>query len=299
VFKLIWNNNSAAKERAAAPDPAPDAGQLRMLLEHFPIGRKIRYFPEFQRDIVFQTIIIAYGVNDQLVYSREAVRRNADGQPAAFLLGERKAPLKVEQVRKLQIMVPDTSDMERSLDYIRRASLGRNGQFVRGNTITLIADTCQQGIPSLDTQVDSRIKLKDGPYLDNQMVLLRPEFDTLRIADQRQKARVQSDLPVNLYLKEDAPPVACILGDFSDVSMRLATRPGQPGLPAMRSNDKVVVVINLGGPARNYRIRGAVFRASMDACVIKMRQIYKDGDFVPIRTMDVLEIKTELLNLNG
>ncbi len=299
MFKLIWNNNSAAKERAAAPDPAPDAGQLRMLLEHFPIGRKIRYFPEFQRDIVFQTIIIAYGVNDQLVYSREAVRRNADGQPAAFLLGERKAPLKVEQVRKLQIMVPDTSDMERSLDYIRRASLGRNGQFVRGNTITLIADTCQQGIPSLDTQVDSRIKLKDGPYLDNQMVLLRPEFDTLRIADQRQKARVQSDLPVNLYLKEDAPPVACILGDFSDVSMRLATRPGQPGLPAMRSNDKVVVVINLGGPARNYRIRGAVFRASMDACVIKMRQIYKDGDFVPIRTMDVLEIKTELLNLNG
>lgn len=300
MFKLIWSNNRAERNRAAAePEPAPDAKQLRMLAEHFPIGRKIRYFPEFQRDIVFQTIIIAYGVNDHLVYSREAIRRDADGLPTAFMVDDRKTPLKLEQVRKFQLMVPDTTDMERSLDYIRRASLGRNGQFVRGNTITLIAETCHRGIPSLDTQVDSRIKLKDGPYLDNQMVLLRPDFDTLRIADQRQKARVRSDLPVNLYVKEDAPPVACILGDFSDVSMRLATRPGQPGLPALRVNDKVTVVLNLGDATRTYRIRGVVFRAAADGCVVKLRQLYKDGDFSPIKTMDVLEIKTELLNLNS
>jgi hypothetical protein len=44
-------------------------------------------------------------------------------------------------------MVPDTTDMERSLDYVRRASLGRNGQFVRGNAITLISDTCQPRHP--------------------------------------------------------------------------------------------------------------------------------------------------------
>jgi hypothetical protein len=33
--------------------------------------------------------------------------------------------------------------------------------------------------------------------------------------------------------------------------------------------------------------------------VIKLKQLYKDGDFSPIKTMDILEIKTGLLNLKG
>jgi len=300
MFKLIWNNNNrSAKDRQEAEAPgsvAPDHEQLRMLAEHFAVGRKIRYFPEYQRDIVFQTIILAYRVNDHFIYSRDAIRKDGDGAPSAFVVEGLKAPLRIEQVRKLQLMVPDTSDMERSLDYVRRASLGRNGQFVRGNAITLIAETCNRGIPSLDTQVDSRIKMKDGPYLDNQMVLLRPDFDTLRIADQRQKARVQSNVPVNLYLTDDQPPVHCVLADFSDVSLRLKPAPGHQALPAIKANDKVVVVLNLGDALSSYRLKGTVFRAAPDACVIRMKQLYKDGEFYPIKTMDVLEIKTGLLN---
>jgi hypothetical protein len=107
---------------------------------------------------------------------------------------------------------------------------------------------------------------------------------------------VQSHVPVNLYLKEDAPPVGCILGDFSDVSLRLTVAPGQ-AMPPMKLNDKVVVVINLGDAASTYRIKGSVFRAAADACVIRLKQLYKDGDFSAIKTMDVLEIKTGLLNL--
>lgn len=299
MFKLIWNNNRAVQDKQAADAHAsfaPDREQLRLLAEHFAIGRKIRYFPEYQRDIVFQTIILAYRVNDRFIYSRDALRKDAEGAPAEFAVEGLKAPLRIEQLKKLQLMVPDTSDMERSLDYVRRASLGRNGQFVRGNAITLIAETCNQGIPSLDTQVDSRIKMKDGPYLDNQMVLLRPDFDTLRIADQRQKARVSSNVPVNLYLADEQPPVHCVLADFSDVSLRLKPAPGHPALPALRTGDKVVVVLDLGDAISTYRLKGTVFRAAPDACVIRMKQLYKDGEFYAIKTMDVLEIKTGLLN---
>lgn len=296
MFKLLWNNPSPPKGREKEADVALDGDRMKMLAEHFPIGKKVRYYPEYQRDIVFQTIIIAYRVNDHYVYSREAIQKDGDGMPLAFLVGEKKARLPLDGVRRLQLMVPDTTDMERSLDYARRATLGRNGQFVRGNTITLIAETCRNGIPSVDTQVDNRLHMKEGPYTDNHMILLRPDLDTLQIADQRQKARVQSRIPVNLYLKDDAPPVACILGDFSDVSLRLTAPPGQT-MPAMRLNDKVAVVINLGDAASTYRIKGVVFRVSADSCVIKLRQLYKDGDFSPIKTMDVLEIKTGLLNL--
>lgn len=296
MFKLLWNNPSPPKGRDEDADVALDGEMMKMLGEHFPIGKKVRYYPEFQRDIVFHTIIIAWRVNDHYVYSREAIQKDADGTPVAFLVGEKKARLPLDKVRRLQLMVPDTTDMERSLDYARRATLGRNGQFVRGNTITLIADTCRNGIPSVDTLVDSRLRMKDGPYSDNQMILLRPDLDTLQIADQRQKARVQSRIPVSLYLKEDAPPVGCILGDFSDVSLRLKAAPGQ-AMPPLKVNDKVVVVIDLGDAASTYRVKGSVFRAAADTCVIKLKQLYKDGDFSPIKTMDVLEIKTGLLNL--
>lgn len=296
MFKLLWNNSRPSKDHEEETDMEIGGDSMKMLGEHFPIGKKVRYSPEFQRDIVFQTIIIAYRVNDHYVYSREAILMDDDGMPEAFLVGERKSRLALEKVRRLQLMVPDTTDMERSLDYVRRANLGRNGQFVRGNTITLIADTCKRGIPSVDTLVDSRLKLKDGPYSDNQMILLRPDLDTLKIADQRQKARVQSHIPVNLYLKEDAPPIGCILGDFSDVSLRLKAAPGQ-AMPALKINDKVIVVINLGDAASTYRVKGTVFRATADACVIRLKQLYKDGDFSAIKTIDVLEIKTGLLNL--
>lgn len=296
MFKLLWSNPRPPKGGEAAREEAPDGERLKMLGEHFPIGKKVRYFPEYQRDIVFQTIVIAWRVNGHDIYSREAIQKDAGGAPAAFLVGEKKVRLPLDKIARLQLMVPDTTDMERSLDYVRRANLGRNGQFVRGNTITLIAEPCRNGIPGVDTQVVSRLRMKDGPYTDNQMVLLQPDFDTLAIADQRLKARVRSQVPAGLYLREDAPPVACILGDFSDVSLRLKAAPGQT-LPAMKPNDKVVVVIDLGGPASTYRIRGVAFRAAADACVIKLKQLYKDGDFSPIKTMDVLEIKTGLLNL--
>ena len=296
MFKL-WSNPRPPGGREEDKDQAIDGERLKMLAEHFSIGRKIRYFPEFQRDIVFHTIIIAWRVNDHYVYAREAIEKDDEGTPTGFLVGEKKTRLPLGKVKRLQLMVPDTTDMERSLDYVRRASLGRNGQFVRGNAITLISDTCQRGIPSVDTQVVSRIRMKDGPYADNQMVLIRPELDTLTIADQRQKARVASHVPVSLYLKDDAPPVGCILGDFSDVSLRLLVASDQKALPPMKVNDKVVVILNLGDAASIYRIRGSVFRTAADSCVIRLKQFYKDGDFSPIKTMDVLEIKTGLLNL--
>ena len=42
-----------------------------------------------------------------------------------------------------------------------------------------------------------------------------------------------------------------------------------------------------------------MFRCAPEGCVINFRQIYKDGGYATIRTMDILEIKTGLLNLLG
>ena len=66
---------------------SPTAFQLariRTLLEFFPIGKKLRYYPEFKQDIVFDTLILAYCVNGNYVYSSDAIDRDAEGNPTVF-----------------------------------------------------------------------------------------------------------------------------------------------------------------------------------------------------------------------
>ena len=103
-------------------------------------------------------------------------------------------------------------------------------------------------------------------------------------------------MPVDLYLQEDAPPFRCILADFSEHSARLSTTAPDNPMPPMAPNDAVTIVFNLGNPSRTYMIQGAVFRRADDNSVIRLERLYKEGDFVNFKLMDMVEIKTGLLN---
>ena len=52
---------------------------IKTLIEFFPIGKKLRYYPEFHTDIVLDTIIVAYCVNGHFVYSLDAIEFDAEG----------------------------------------------------------------------------------------------------------------------------------------------------------------------------------------------------------------------------
>ena len=88
MFKLLWSNPSPPKGREEAGQAVPDGDRLKMLAEHFPIGRKVRYFPEYQRDIVFHTIVIAWRVNDQDIYAREAILEHLEDLEDTYLAEE-------------------------------------------------------------------------------------------------------------------------------------------------------------------------------------------------------------------
>jgi hypothetical protein len=297
MLKALWNSLTGTAENSDSNAVARiDRERLRMLIEHFPIGRKLRYYPEYQRDIVFNTLVVAYCINGEYVYARDAVEADAAGEPTAFLVGESRTRVPLENVSRFSLVVPDTSDMERTLDYIRRANIGRHGQFSRGNAITLLADAGQRGIPAVDTQVEKRIRMPGGPYADIGLIQLEPEFRTLTITDQRHRQRLQTDVPVDLFVSEDAPPVRCILNDFSEQSARLVVSEPGHSMPPMAPEDGVTVAFSLGDPPKTFMIRGVVFRRNDDSCVIKLQRLYQDGEFVNFRLFDMLEIKTGLLN---
>jgi len=298
MFKKLWNSFNSPTTGNTVDATIFDRAKLKMLNEHFHIGKKLRYYPEYQREIVFNTVIIAYCVNSQFLYSRDDVLLDAEGFPTGFQVSGTSV-LALENVQKFQLLVPDTSDMEKTLSYATRAELGRAGQFRQGNAITLVVETEKRSIPTLDTTVDRRHIMKAGPYEGSSTVLVTPDFDSLVLADKRRKQRVETALRADLYLAPDAAPFPCVLRDFSERSLRLRVSGASQAMPAMAATDQVVIEFKLGDATPVCRFRGRVFRRTDDFCVIDIEHLYKSGDFENVKSMDIIEIKTGLLNLRS
>jgi hypothetical protein len=298
MFKTLWNSLSSPKSAESKVESAFDRDKLKMLVEHFPIGKKLRYYPEYQREIVFDTIIIAYRVNEQFIYSRDDVLLDSESFPTGFKIGNKRI-LGVEQLERFQLLLPDTTSAELTLTYVTRAELGRGGQFRIGNAVTLFVETDDRGIPTVDTMVDRRQVMNNGPFADSSTILVTPEFDSLMVADKRRKQRVEAAIGADLYIAVGGAPFNCVLGDFSEHSLRL--RAGDYGLPmpAMEVGAAVDVEFVLGEPGTICRLRGKVFRRTDQFCVIDIEQVYKFGDFEKIQAMDVMEITTTLLNMHS
>ncbi|MCZ7655141.1 MAG: hypothetical protein M5R42_14045 [Rhodocyclaceae bacterium] len=222
-------------------------------------------------------------MNDHFIYSREAVEKDGEGMPTAFIVGEKKTRLPLAKVRRLQLMVPDTTDMERSAG-LRAPGRTRPQRPVRARQCHhldlghLPPRHSQRGHPGRYPPAHEGRALRGQP--DGPVAAGTRDPDDCRPAAEGTRAQPRS---VSLYLKDDAPPVGCILGDFSDVSLRLLASPGQQALPPMKANDKVVVILNLGDAASIYRIRGSVLRTAADACVIKLKQLSRTATSRPSR----------------
>ena len=296
MFKTLWNSLSSQKSGESVAAPAFDRNKLKMLAEYFPIGTKLRYYPEYQREIVFDTIIIAYRVNDHFIYSRDAIVFDGEGFPTGFRIAGKKV-LPVAALEKFQILLPDTTSAEKTLSYVTRAELGRGGQFRVGNAVTLFVETDDRGIPTVDTMVDRRQIMNTGPFADSATILVTPEVDSLILADKRRKQRVEAAILADLYLAVEGAPFQCVLGDFSERSLRLRVGDVRWPMPPMAPEHTVVVEFVLGDAGTICRLRGRVFRRTDDFCVIDIDQVYKFGEFEKIQTMDVMEITTTLLNM--
>lgn len=298
MFKSLWKKLGASDEEDRPPSSAYDADELRLLCDHFQIGRPVSYFPEFMREVVFPTIIIAYRVNGQYIYTADDVERDEHGDLSAFRIGP-KTRVRLSDLKSFQILLPDTSDLEKKLDYFTRAELGRAGQFRTGNTITLQAQTQDRGIPTVDTTVDRRETLASGPYADTHTVLVTPQLNSLEIADKRRKSRVAALVAADLHQGVDAEPVRCTLCDFSEQSLRLIPRGKTTELPPMAEGAHVEVEFQTSIDDPVFRLSGQVLRADHEHAVISVIHRVSDSGMEKLTPLDVVRIKTGLLNSGG
>ena len=270
--------------------------RVKTLIEFFPIGKKLRYYPEFKKDIVFDTFVIAYGVNGNFVYSGEAIVRDSKGYPTGFRTGENEKLIPASGLKLFQLLVPDTSDLEMKLDYQRRALIGRGRQFNKGNYISLISNAGAKGVSTVDTEVAAKLLPPAGPYAHTNMILLTPDLNTLSVTDQRRKARAKTCAPVTVSLLEGEFSGSCTVVDISEGAVRIRVRDHEQPMPTMRQGEDIILDIDLGETERHYTLKGSAIRRSTEICVVQLEWLLKDGKFGSLGPLDLLRLKAGLLN---
>ncbi|MDR2452903.1 MAG: PilZ domain-containing protein [Candidatus Accumulibacter sp.] len=271
-----------------------DLDRIGTLIEFFPIGRKLRYFPEFHQDIVLDTLVVAYCVNGHFLYSMESIEMDRSGLPSLFRADDGRFRLPAAGLRNFQLLVPDTSYLEKKLDYTRRARIGHNGQFAVGNSISLISNAGMKGVSTIDTEVARQVLLPDGPYAHSNMILLTPDFATLSVTDQRRKPRARTNVPVTVILSTNEA-LSGTLVDISEAKVRLRLEERGP-MPSIRRDDDLRIEFHLGESERRYSLQGSVLRGSAGTCVVALAGQIVSGQIVPFSDLDLLELKAGLLN---
>jgi hypothetical protein len=283
-----------------AGEAATDLVQLALVFRHFPIGARLTYFPEYRREFQFATLILGYRINDHAVYAQDCVELDNQDVPCGLRVGARTI-VPLAKLEKVRLLLPDTTSHQGKLDYLTRAELGRDGQFRKGTTITLQARGLGRGVPTLDTHVERKETLADGPFAGHSTVIVEPDLESIKVVDKRRKPRLAAAVAATLLLGE-LPRVAateCRLVDFSDDTLRLLAAVGD--LPVLKVGGTAAVQFAAGPSGEIYRVRGKVLRRSEPSVVIQFAELYvpATGAYRRIDTIDVLEIKTGLLNSRG
>ncbi len=290
--------SSADKEpsSALAAPTRLELERIKTLIEFFPIGKKLRYYPEFKQEIVFDTLVVAYCVNGEFIYSGDAIEHDAEGFPTAFRCGESNKRTPVSALKVFQLLVPDTSDLEMKLDYQRRALIGRGKQFNKGNYISLISNAGGRGVSTVDTEVAKKVVLPDGPYAQSTMILLTPELRTLAVTDQRKKSRTKVSAPVIVSMPSGGFQVPCTIIDISDRGVRIRIRDRGTSLPLLQRGDEVFIDVHLGEAEKHYSIKGSIIRGGAETCVVQLDGQLRDGRYSNFSPLDLLELKAGLIS---
>ena len=67
-------------------------------------------------------------------------------------------------------------------------------------------------------------------------------------------------------------------------------------MPAMQAGEIVFIETELGAAERRYLIKGSVIRRSTETCVIHLEGQFNEGRFSNFSPLDLLELKSGLLN---
>jgi len=276
-----------------------DGRTIFRLMRHFPVGAKLQYYPEYQKNIVLDSVVIAYAINDSFVYSTAGLTCDESTGVLEFSDQDRKRVIK--KITSFRIVLPVFSQSEAKLDYIRREELLKVGGLVKGNVITLMAEQSGGQVPVLETIVEKRTMLTEGFYANQTVALLEVDAATLMLSDQRAHLRLKTNIPATIQIarRGEYTLLNCSMIDFSDRSLRLQMDAEYAEEAMPREGGKLIVSFNLPGQSEYVSLVSEVFRIEGDAIVVMLTGFVKNGQSVELGQIEMLKIKANLLQHSG
>lgn len=290
--------NKMSKKRATATGEKPqrasafDNEGLARLIPYFPIGHKLLYYPEYKQELTLSTTIIAYAINNELVYSNSDISwKQEGGKTQVYLNGNL-----LDKISSFCFIMPMASRGEGELDYGRKESLGKDGGFIKGNNITLKVEQREGRLPMLDATVRKQMLLKEGHYVGHQVAILDVDPTKFRLIEQRSHVRLKTAVPGQLQGKSHHIPLSCTMVDFSDRAARIIYHEeAENALPTYREGSQVTLSFDLPESTEARVIRGKVIRQHEDMVVMTLDNIMREKAFEKVDSFDIMEIKANLL----
>lgn len=284
-----------AARRSAESEPALDPERLVELMRCFPIGSKFRYYPEYHKEITFESIIIAYGINSHLVYTQRDVRVDTGRGAPVFVLEDGRNDRPIGQIHHFTLLIPDVSVGD-ARDYRRQSDTPRGGRFRRGDILTLMSIFSEKGIPHVNTTVRKRILMREGYYANHAVIQLEVLLDTLNHIDQRQQRRVKTSIPASMQFSEDSPHYPCTLVDFTETALRVRLdESGESGAVPLIERRNMIVSLDLPAQSRRFVLTGKVLRRDTGHFVIALNGKIRDGQVRDFELIDAFDLKATLL----
>lgn len=291
---MLGAGRSARK--VAETESVLDSTRLVELMRCFPIGSKFRYYPEFHKEITFESIIIAYSLNHQLIYTQRDIRVDLerDNTPM-FVLEQDWRGRAISRVHQFSFLIPDVSVGD-ARDYRRQADKPHNARFRRGDILTLMSLYSEKGVPHLNVMVRKRMQMREGYYANHVVTQLDVLLDTLNHIDQRQQRRVKTSIPASVQFSEESPHYPCTLVDFTETALRIRLdTSGGTGVVPLIERRNMIVTIDLPAQARRFVLTGRVLRRDAGHFVIALGGKLKDGHVRDFELIDAFDLKATLL----
>lgn len=275
------------------------------ILQHFKISDRLKYFPEYRKDIIIDSLVVAYALNDYLVYSNKDLQYFEENGQKKIRVIQHGNKTVIDRVSSFQLLVPYIERKE--IDFKKNNHLDNSTtemqekiarDFIPGNSITLFIRTLNvHGIPHLDTTVRKRVVLDDGIYATKPLVMLDPVLESFECIDFRRSNRINTNIPCLISLGKNQENHKCLIQDFSERFIRIELpEKSNKALKSMQKETKVFLKVLMDQNDSDLIFKGVIFRIRKNFIVISLENIMKSGRFQPIDQLDEIYIKSTMLS---
>lgn len=292
-MKLLRSHHSDDNSKTHATPGWLSQESLQELMDLFPIGQSIQHFPEYHNEEIENTVILAYCINKEFIYSMADIQLDDE---QLIIEGDVNKPITLSDIDNFYLIVPFVEHSQ--LDYVRNKSHLVDtpiNNYSLGNSITLLSTSTELRCePQLDTTVVRQMVLKGGIYANNKVVALEPIIDGLEHVDRRVFQRVETDIEIDIAPIKSPDFMPAQLMDYCEKTARIAFQEGS-FLSKMNATESIQLLFQSYKSTQKFLLAAEIQKIEKTDAVVSFTGIKKGRRFVDLENVDLLAIKASLL----